>query len=231
MIEDLPKAKKAYYQKHNRIVDYELIKELHDSNEGWSISFMCEQLSISRAAFYKWLNRVPSEKEIEDGQILQAIKSIANSNNSLFGAMTMYYKLKKDYHFTCGHNRVYRIMCINDIQSTYRRKATYTYIKSTPEEVAENTLKRDFNANKPNEKWCTDVTEIRVPITGEKLYMSPVLDLYDRYPVGFAVSDKNDTELAYATLEEAHSKYPNATPLYHSDRGFQYTRKVFKNKL
>ena len=231
VIEDLPKAKKAYYQKHNRIVDYELIKELHDSNEGWSISFMCEQLGISRAAFYKWLNRVPSEKEIEDGQILQAIRSIANSNNSLFGAMTMYYKLKKDYHFTCGHNRVYRIMCINDIQSTYRRKATYTYIKSTPEEVAENTLKRDFNANTPNEKWCTDVTEIKVPITGEKLYMSPVLDLYDRYPVGFAVSDKNDTELAYATLEDAHNKYPNAMPLYHSDRGFQYTRTVFKNKL
>ncbi|MDD6794571.1 MAG: DDE-type integrase/transposase/recombinase, partial [Clostridiaceae bacterium] len=67
-----------------------------------------------------------------------------------------------------------------------------------------------------DEKWCTDVTEIKVPTTGQKLYISPVLDLYDRYPVGFAISERNDTALTNATLEMAHNAYPNATPLYHS---------------
>lgn len=81
-------------------------------------------------------------------------------------------------------------MCINDIKSSYRRSSIHTYIKSIPEETVENVLKREFNVDKPNEKWCTDVTEIKVPTTGEKLYISPVLDLYDRYPVGFAVSDE-----------------------------------------
>ena len=145
--------------------------------------------------------------------------------------MNMYYTLRNKYHFTCGHNRVYRIMCINDIKSSYRRSSTYTYIKSTPEKTAENVLKREFNTDKPNEKWCTDVTEIKVPATGEKLYISPVLDLYDRYPVGFAVSERNDIALTDATLEMAHNAYPEATPLYHSDRGFQYTRSAFKTKL
>lgn len=57
-------------------------------------------------------------------------------------------------------------MCINGIQSSYRQSAAYTYLKSSPEETAENKLGINFNSNKPNEKWCTDVTEIKVPTTG-----------------------------------------------------------------
>jgi transposase InsO family protein len=231
VIAGLVKAKRAYYTQYNRIIDYKLIKELYESNEKWDISFMCEHLGISRAAYYKWLNSKPTEKQLEDERILAQIKEISALNNSLFGAMNMYYTLRNKYHFTCGHNRVYRIMCINDIKSSYRRSSIYTYIKSTPEEIAENVLKRKFNSDKPNEKWCTDVTEIKVPATGEKLYISPVLDLYDRYPVGFAVSERNDIALADVTLEMAHNAYPDATPLYHSDRGFQYTRSTFKTKL
>lgn len=231
MIDGLVKAKRAYYTRYNRIVDYKLIQELHDSVKKWDISFMCRNLGISRASYYKWLNTTPSKHQIEDEKILQQIQKIAASNNSLFGAMNMYYKLRDKYQFTCGHNRIYRIMCINDIKSSYRRKSGYTYIKSTPEETGENKLGRNFNADRPNEKWCTDVTEIKVPETGEKMYISPVLDLYDRYPVGFAVSERNDTYLTDKALEMAYDAYPTATPLYHSDRGFQYTRTVFKNKL
>ena len=231
MIDGLVKAKCTYYTQYNRITDYKLIKELYESNDNWDISFMCEHLEVSRAAYYKWLNSKPTEKQLEDERILVQIKEISALNNSLFGAMNMYYTLRNKYYYTCGHNRVYRIMCINDIKSSYRRSSIYTYIKSTPEETVENVLKREFNADKPNEKWCTDVTEIKVPATGEKLYISPVLDLYDRYPVGFAVSERNDISLADATLEMAHNAYPEATPLYHSDRGFQYTRGAFKTKL
>ena len=231
VIDGLVKAKRAYYIRYNRIIDYKLIKELHESKEQWDISFMCKHLNISRAAYYKWLNSIPLDRQIEDERILNQIKKIADSNNSLFGAMNMYYKLRDKYQFTCGHNRVYRIMCVNDIRSSYRRTSGYTYIKSIPEETAENKLGRKFNSDKPNEKWCTDVTEIKVPATGEKLYISPVLDLYDRYPVGLAVSERNDTILTDTTLEIAHNAYPDAKPLYHSDRGFQYTRTVFKAKL
>lgn len=231
VIEGLVKAKRVYYSKYNRIVDYQLIQELHDTDKQWDISFMCKHLGIARSAYYKWLNSTPSVHEIEDRKILAKIQEISESNNSLFGAMNMYYKLRDKYHLTCGHNRVYRIMCINDIRSSYRRKSGYTYKKSAPEETAENTLTRKFNSDSPNKKWCTDVTEINVPLTGEKLYISPVIDLYDRYPVGFSVSERNDTALTDEALETAHNNYPEATPLYHSDRGFQYTRTVFKTKL
>ena len=232
VIEGLPKAKKAYYEKYNRIQDYLIIEEMHEEDNEISIAFICKELGVSRASYYKWLKWEPTEKQLEDEKIISKIKEIAESNNSLFGAMNMYYVLKNQYGFSCGHNRVYRLMCINDIQSAYRKKkSNSTYTKSTPEETAENILNRDFNADKPNEKWCTDVTEIKIPGTDQKLFMSPIIDLYDNYPITLEVSERNDAVLVNSALENAHNKYPDSTPLFHSDRGSTYTRSVFKNLL
>ena len=77
----------------------------------------------------------------------------------------------------------------------------------------------------------TAPTEIKIPGTQQKLFISPVLDLYDNYPVTLEVSERNDAILANTALEKAHNKYPDSTPVYHSDRGFAYTRTVFKNLL
>ena len=229
----LPKAKRIYLRRKQKIKDYSLIQSLHN-NRNWPINEMCLIMNISRSAYYKWLQSSPSQKQIdkqrEDERIITRIKEISNSNNSLFGTMTMYYTLRNE-GYGCGHNRVYRLMCINDIKSSYRRRARHKYTKSNAEHIAENILNRDFNTTGPNQKWCTDVTEIRIPTTGEKLFISPMIDLYDRFPVALEVSDKNDTFLANQTLDNAHDAYPKAKPLIHSDRGFAYTRQVYKSKL
>ena len=230
MIDTLPKAKKIYLTKLNRIIDYELIRQLHEE-EGYDISFMCKELDVSRAAYYKWLNHKPSKTETENKKLLELIKKVSASNNSLFGSLTMTYYIRNEYKLEYNHKRVYRLMCINDIVSNYRRKPSYTYRKSTPETTAENILNRDFNAERPNEKWCTDITEIKIPTTNDKLYISPIIDLYDRYPIALCVSERNDTKLVSDTLNKAHEAFPDARPLFHSDRGFQYTRKVFRTKL
>ena len=229
----LPKAKRIYLMKKKKIKDYSLIQSLHE-NRNWPLNEMCSVMGISRSSYYKWLRSSPSQKQIdkqnEDERITSRIKEISNSNHSLFGTMTMYYTLRNE-GYGCGHNRVYRLMCINDIKSSYRRKSKYNYVNSNAEHTAENILNRDFNTTGPNQKWCTDVTEIKVPATGEKLFISPMIDLYDRFPVALEVSDKNDASLANRTLDNAHNAYPEATPLVHSDRGFAYTRQVYKFKL
>ena len=102
---------------------------------------------------------------------------------------------------------------------------------STPEITAENKLKREFTAGKPNEKWVTDVTEFKVPQENKKLYLSAILDLYDRYPVAYVIGARNDNRLVFETFDKAMAANPNAKPLFHSDRGFQYTGKVFQGKL
>jgi transposase InsO family protein len=117
-----------------------------------------------------------------------------------------------------------------NIHSVIRKKKK-KYISSTPETTAENKLQRDFYATKPNQKWSTDVTEFKVPGEKKKLYLSAILDLYDRYPVSFVISCRNDNKLVFKTFDKAISANPEAKPLFHSDRGFQYTSKVFQKKL
>ena len=229
-MDTLPKAKKIYLNKLNRIIDYQLIKKLHEE-EGYDIGFMCRELGLSRASYYKWLNKKPSERETENEKLLNIIKEVSSANNSLFGSWTMTYYIRNQYDVIYNHKRIYRLMCINDIVSSYRRKPSYHYRRSTPETTAENILDRDFNCDHINEKWCTDITEIKVPLSDEKLYITPILDLCDRYPVALCVSERNDTILTDQVLKMAHEAYPEAKPLFHSDRGFQYTRQVFKAKL
>lgn len=230
VMDTLPKAKRIYLEKLNRIIDYQLIRKFHEE-ENYDIDFMCRELKIARASYYKWLNRKPSDREIENEKLLRIIKEVSSSNNSLFGSVTMTYYVSNQYGLVYNHKRIYRIMCINDIVSSYRRKPAYHYRRSTPEVTAENILNRDFNCDHINQKWCTDITEIKVPLSNEKLYISPILDLCDRYPVALCVSERNDTILTDKVLDKAHEVYPEATPLLHSDRGFQYTRTVYKNKL
>ncbi len=230
VIDTLPKAKKIYLTKLNRIIDYELIRNLHEE-KGYDISFMCKELGVSRPAYYKWTKRKPSKRQLEDEKLLSLIKEAAASNNSLFGSETMTYYIRNQYGLVCNHKKVYRLMCINDIVSNYRRKPSGNYRRSTPEITAENVLNRNFNSDQINKKWCTDITEMKVPLSSEKIYISAVLDLADRFPVAICISDRNDTALTNEVLTRAHEAYPEAKPTYHSDRGFQYTRAVFQTQL
>jgi len=111
------------------------------------------------------------------------------------------------------------------------RKKKKKYNLSTPETTSENKLNRDFYATAPNEKWTTDVTEFKVPGEKKKLYLSAIIDLYDRYPVSYVIICRNDNNLVFKTFDKAISSNPYAKPIFHSDRGFQYTSKVFQKKL
>lgn len=117
-----------------------------------------------------------------------------------------------------------------NIHSVIRKKRK-KYNSSTPEMTAENKLKRDFYARRPNEKWATDVTEIKIPGENKKLYLSAIIDLYDRSTVSYVVSSRNDNQLVFKTFDKAIVSNPDAKPVFHSDRGFQYTGKVFQKKL
>lgn len=121
-----------------------------------------------------------------------------------------------------------------DIKSTikYSRHGCTRNAKR-PQYIAENLLDRNFYADKPNEKWLTDVTEFKwyEGLEARKIYLSAILDLYDRRIVAFAIGTHNNNPLVFKTLDEAAKNNPNAHPLFHSDRGFQYTNRVFHHKL
>ncbi|GIP31624.1 hypothetical protein J2TS4_08340 [Paenibacillus sp. J2TS4] len=91
-------------------------------------------------------------------------------------------------------------------------------------------MNRDFKSSEFGTKWLTDVTEMKYG-SQNKAYLSAILDLSDKSIVSFVIGHSNNNELVFKTFDIAHKTYPDATPLFHSDRGFQYTSKAFKKKL
>lgn len=196
----------------------------------WSINWMCKQLKISHAAYYKWIHRSVPEQEQENRKLAGLIKEYDERFCHILGYRRMTSWINHFNHTNYSKNRVHRIMKKMGIHSVIRKKKK-KYKLSSPETTAENTLKRDFNAARPNEKWATDVTEFKIPETGKKLYLSVILDLYDRIPVAYVVSRRNDNKLVFDTYARAIAANPEARPLFHSDRGFQYTSKTFQEEL
>lgn len=116
-----------------------------------------------------------------------------------------------------------------NLQAVIRRKKK-TYIPSKPQITAENVLDRNFQAKQINEKWLTDVTEFKYG-KGQKAYLSAILDLGDRSIVSYMLGFSNNNTLVFNTFDLAIKNNPEANPLFHSDRGFQYTNNVFRAKL
>ena len=121
-----------------------------------------------------------------------------------------------------------------DIKSTIKySNNSCTRQAKNPQYIAENILNRKFTATAPNEKWLTYVTEFHYYIGSEKhkVYLSAILDLYDRRIVSYSISDSNNNALVFDTFDVAIKANPNAHPIFHSDRGFQYTCRTFHSKL
>ena len=176
------------------------------------------------------MNRKETKEEIENNELAHLIIEYDERFNHILGyrRMTRWINKLNSKHY--NRKRVRRIMKMLGIKSVIRRKKS-KYIKSTAEITAENLLARDFYATKPNEKWATDVTEFKIVGSKQKLYLSTIIDLYDRSIVSYIISTRNDNDLVFRTYELAISRNPGATPILHSDRGFQYTSKVFQAKL
>ena len=198
--------------------------------KNWSINWMCKQLEVSRAAYYKWLHREIPKQEQENIELAELIKEYDERFNHILGYRRMTSWINHFNHTNYRKKRVHRIMKKLGIHSVIRKKKK-KYASSTPETMADNKLNRDFYAAAPNEKWATDVTEFKIPGATKKLYLSAILDLYDRYPVGYVISTRNDNRLVFKTFDKAIAANPGAKPMFHSDRGFQYTSKVFQKKL
>lgn len=142
--------------------------------------------------------------------------------------MRMFINHFNQTNFSVGYIR--RLMRILKIKSKIRR-CRPGYKKSKPEYTAENILARDFTASRPNEKWLSDVTEFKVIGLKHKLYLCAILDLYDNSIIAFKTSTRNDNKLVFDTFNLAIKRFPKAKPIFHSDRGYQYTSKTFKFKL
>lgn len=198
-----------------------------NENRGWSIVILCEILNLSRSGYYKWLRRESSSSEAENKVIVEEISKIYQQVNCIYDYRRMTIQVNKNLKSNYNKKRIRRIMLKLGIQSIIRRRRA-AWKRSTPMHVAENILNRQFDSvTKPNQVWCTDVTEFTYS-NGSKIYLSALIDLFDKSIISFVTSARNDNELVMDTLKKAFDKYPDSHPLIHSDRGFQYTSNQYK---
>lgn len=191
---------------------------------------MCEIIDLERSSYYKWLNRKETEKERFDQELCQIILEYFKDSKGILGYRRMTLWINRLNQTNYNVKRIRRLMRLMGVSSVIRRKRK-GYIKSTPQITAENVLNRKFETEAPNTKWLTDVTEFKVIGTKTKVYLSAIVDLFDNSIVSYVTGTSNNNQLVFKTFDKAVKANPDAKPLFHSDRGFQYTNKVFKTKL
>ena len=128
-----------------------------------------------------------------------------------------------------NHKTVYRLMIKLRLKSV-QRQVKYRSYKGTVGKVAPNILQRNFYADKENQKWTTDVTQIN--IGNKKLYLSPILDMYNGEIISYNISEHPDFAQVMDMLDKAFEKIPDGTNLIlHSDQGWQYQMYDYQRRL
>lgn len=193
------------------------------------MEFGCAYFHVSRSAYYAWLSGRLSKRGQENQQIAEKVEQIHMQHPDK-GYRRIRDDLEHDFGINVNDKRVLRICRAKKIKSTIKYSSHgCTRNASNPQYVAENVLNRDFHAQRPNEKWLMDVTEFKwyEGVEVHKIYLSAILDLYDKRIGSYVIGDRNDNSIVFNTFRAAVKANPDAHPLFHSDRGFQYTNRTF----
>ncbi len=185
------------------------------------------QLSgLARSTFYYYLKNATKNKyEQEETEIV----SLFEANKGRYGYRRILSELRgKGY--TINHKTVLKLMKKLGLKGKQSKNGKYHSYKGEVGKVADNLLKRDFYADKPFEKLTTDVTEFKV--CDDKVYLSPVMDLYNREIVSYSISLSPNLWQIREMLDGLFAKLPDdARPLFHSDQGWQYQHAEYQRLL
>ena len=181
---------------------------------------------MSRSTYYYQLKRL--RKTDKYSEVKERIKKIFEHNKGRYGYRRVHVILRQQ-GIELNHKTTQRLMASLGLRGKQRRHKYRSY-KGEVGKVAANTLNRQFEAQKPFEKLVTDVTEFHV--CNEKIYLSPVMDLFNREIVAHAISRSPSFAQTRAMLEQLFTRLPkDATPLMHSDQGWQYQMREYQAML
>lgn len=197
----------------------------------FSIEKMCKVFKVSRSGYYDWLDRTPSRRAIENQKIESTIKIIYQESKGRYGSP----KITKELEcrgMIVSRPRVARMMRSEGIKSIIQKKYRVSTTDSKHDyPVAENHLNRNFKALSTGQKWVSDITYIRTDQGW--LYLTIIMDLYDRKIIGWALSNTMTTrDTILPAWKMALINRPiNGHLIFHSDRGVQYASDEFRKTL
>ena len=185
------------------------------------------QLSgLARSTYYYYLKYPETDRYVKEKAEIQ---EIYNSNKGRYGYRRVLMVMRSK-GYTLNHKTVLKLMRILDLKGKQRKNEKYHSYKGEVGKIADNILKRDFHASKPFEKLTTDVTQFKV--CDEKVYLSPVMDLYNREIVSYSISTSPNLWQIRDMLDGLFAKLPaDASPVFHSDQGWQYQHAEYQRLL
>lgn len=191
---------------------------------------MCSVFRVSRSGFYKWLNRKPSPRSVENQLLEQEIRRIFQHSKRTYGSPRITQVLNQK-HIQASRPRVARIMKKSHLRSVVKKKYRMTTDSSHRFSIPENKLDRQFNPGTLGAAWVSDMTYIKTKQGW--LYLTTVIDLGDRKVIGWALSiTMKAVDSTIPAFNMALKNRPVIQPLiFHSDRGIQYACNEFKELL
>ena len=147
---------------------------IDDRRDEFPVTPMCQALDVSPSGYYAWRQRPPSAREMANRELYKKIEAVYNDNHGVYGSPRIYRELK-DQGMACSENRIARLMRLRGLQAKQSRRFKTTTKRNKAHPAAPNLLKRDFTADRPDQKWLADITYIDT-LEGW-LYLAAILDL------------------------------------------------------
>jgi len=190
---------------------------------------MCSVLGVSTSGYYGWRDRPESNRARQSGRLVKLIKHHHKSSRCTYGSPRIHRDLVESGE-KVGLNRVARLMSVHNIQSKMARKFIITTDSKNTRSPAPDLLKQNFNVPTPDKAWVSDTTFIET--RKGWLYLAVVLDLYSRLIIGWAMSDKNTTNLVRDALTMAVWRRGRVkSVIVHSDQGSTYASSSYQEQL
>ena len=182
---------------------------------------------LARSTFFYHQARLQAPDP--QGELKSAIVDIFTESHARYGHRRVHTELVKQ-GWTIAKKTVLKLMRSLRLLCKVRRKKRYNSYQGAQGTVAPNLLNREFDADAPNQKWVTDVTEFSVG--DRKLYLSPVMDLFDRQIISYSIGLSPNLNLTNGSLRDALGALDGGpAPLVHSDQGFQYQHSSWRRLL
>jgi putative transposase len=200
---------------------------VHDHQAEHAVKDLCRVIDLPRSTYYAWLSHQPSQRAWDDNALLSEIRDIHVLSRHTYGAPRILGQLRHRGH-RVGRHRVARIMVEHGLVGVHGRKKWRRGKPNTA--YAPDLLERDFSATRPDERWVADISEFHC-LDG-KLFLAGIRDLFDKTLVGWAMGERQTTDLVVSALVMALSRRrPDGELVHHSDKGPQYTSLDMADRL
>ena len=192
----------------------------------YSLAILLTIARLARATYYYQTKRL--ERPDKYAEIREQITSIFHENRGRYGYRRITMELR-NRGYSINQKTVRRLMREENLVCRVRMKKYCSY-KGEAGQIAPNLLERNFDTTAPNQKWATDVTEFS--LFGQKLYLSPILDLHSQDIVSYTISERPVLSMVTGMLEKAFERVDDTKGLIlHSDQGWQYQHKQYRRML